>query len=100
MIKFKKKIEGWQVKYLSIAGCVTLIKSTSASIPIHAMQTTLLPQKNSLQVDKLNYKFLWGDIAQHRHCHTISWETIATPREVGGLGLKSMPYLNVALLMN
>ena len=50
----QKKIEGWQTKYLSIAGRVTLINSTSASIPIHAMQTTLLPQKISRQLDKLN----------------------------------------------
>ena len=46
--KIQKKIEGWQVKYLSVAGHVTLIKSTSTSIPIHAMQITLLLQKISL----------------------------------------------------
>ena len=45
--KIQKKIEGWQVKYLSVAGYVTLIKSTSTSIPINAMQTTLLLQKIS-----------------------------------------------------
>ena len=62
--KIQKKIEGWQVKYLSIAGRVTLIKSTLASIPIHAMQTTLLQKnkkkkkKKSRQLDKLNCKFL------------------------------------------
>lgn len=41
--KIKKKIEGWQVKYLSMAGHATLIKSLTSSIPIYAMQTALLP---------------------------------------------------------
>ena len=51
------------------------------------MQTTLLLQKISWQLDKLNCKFLWGDTANHRHCHTVSWKTITTPKDVGGLGL-------------
>ena len=30
----------------------------------------------------------------------MSWETITTPKDVGGLGLKSARHMNVALLMN
>ena len=56
--KIQRKIEGWQAKYMSVARRVTLIKSTSTSIPIYAMQTTLLPQTISKQLDKLNCKFL------------------------------------------
>ena len=80
--KIQKKIGGWQAKYFSVVGRVT-----SASILIHAMQTTLLPQKIIRQLDKLNCKFLWGDIANHRHCHMVCWETITTPKDAGGLGL-------------
>ena len=64
------------------------------------MQTTLLSKKISWQLDKLNFKFLWGDTTQHRHYHTIIWETITTPKEAGGVGLKSTRHMNVALLMN
>ena len=52
--KIQKRIEGWQAKYVSMAGSVTLIKSSAASIPIYAMQTTLLPQKVSWQLDKFS----------------------------------------------
>ena len=38
-----KRIEGWQTKYLSMAGRATLIKASITSIPTYAMQTTLLP---------------------------------------------------------
>ena len=93
--KIQKKIEGWQVKYLSVAGHATLIQSTSASVPIHVMQTTLLPQKISRQLDKLNCKFLWGDTAHHRHYHTISWETLTSPKYAGGLGIKSSRHMNL-----
>ena len=65
------------------------------------MQTTLLLQKISKQLDKKkNCKFLCGDTANHRDYHTVSWETITTPKDVGNLGLKSAHHMNVSLLMN
>lgn len=62
--KIQKKIVGWQAKYLKMAGRATLIKSLVASIPIYAMQTTLLPQKVSQTLDRYSCKFLWGDTNQ------------------------------------
>jgi len=65
-------IKGWQTKYLSMAGRATLIKASVASIPLYAMQTTLLPQKISQRIDKMSYHFLWGDTEHHRDCHMVS----------------------------
>ena len=59
--KIKKRIAGWQAKYITMAGKATLIKSSVASIPLYAMQTTLLSQKVSRTLDRYNCKFLWGD---------------------------------------
>ena len=53
-----KRIEGWQTKYLSMAGRATLIKASITSIPTYAMQTTLLPQKVYHQIHKLSWNFL------------------------------------------
>ena len=39
----RKRIEGWQAKYLSMAGRATVIKASVTSISIYAMQITLLP---------------------------------------------------------
>ena len=44
-------------------------------------------KKISQQLNKLNCKFLWGDTVNHKRCHTVSWETITTPKDAGGLGL-------------
>ena len=67
----RSRIEGWQAKYLSMASRATLIKASVTSIPIYAMQTTLLPQKISHQIDKLSCNFLWGDTKHHRGYHTV-----------------------------
>ena len=98
--KIRMKIEGLQTKYLSMAGRATLIKSVVSTIPIYAMQTTLLPQKISHQLDKMNCRFPWRDTGQHRSCHTVNWETVTMPKEVGGLGLTSIHHRNQAILMH
>jgi len=83
-----------------MVGRATLIKATMASVPIYAMQTTLLPQKISHQIDKMSCKFLWGDIALRRGCHTINWDAETLPKEAGGLGIPSTHHRNRAILMN
>lgn len=98
--KIQTKIKGWQAKYQLMAGRATLIKWLLASIPIYAMQTTLLPQKISHHLDQMSCKFLWGDTTQCRGYHTVSWETMNLPKEVGELGLTSTRHRNRAILMN
>ena len=93
-----KRIEGWQTKYLSMAGRATLIKASITSIPTYAMQTTLLPQKICHQIDKLSRNF--GGSEQHRGCHTVSWDTVTLPKAAGGLGIPSTRHRNQAILMN
>ena len=83
-----------------MAGRATLIKSLVASIPLYAMQTILLPQKVSRTINKHSCRFLWGDTNQQRKWHTVNWGTIATPKEVGGLGLRTTRHMNMEILMN
>ena len=96
----RKRIEGWQARYLSMAGRATLIKALVTSVPLYAMQTTLLPQKICHHIDKLSCNFLWGDTEHRRSCHTVNWETVTLPKEAGGLGISSTRHRNKAILMN
>ena len=96
----QKRIEGWQTKYLSMAGRATLIKASITSIPTYAMQTTLLPQKICHHIDKLSRNFLWGGSEYHSSCHTVSWDTVTLPKEARGLGIPSTCHRNHAILMN
>ena len=54
----RKCIEGWQAKYLSMAGRATLIKASVTLVLIYAMQTAFLPQKICHHIDKLSFHFL------------------------------------------
>ena len=94
------RIEGWQAKYISMAGWATLIKASITSIPIYAMQITLLPQKISHHIDKLSCNFLWGDTDHHRGCNTVNWATVTLPKEAGGLGIPFTRHRNLMILMN
>ena len=96
----RKRIKGWQARYLSIAARTTLIKASVTSVPIYAMQTVLLPQKICQHIDKLSCHFLWGDTDLRRQCPTVKWETVTLPKKAGGLGITSTQHRNQAILMN
>ena len=96
----RKRIEGWQARYLSMAGRATLIKASITSVLLYALQTTLLPQKICHHIDKMSCHFLWGDTDHHKGCHTVNWETVTLPKEAGGLGMSSTRHRNKVILMN
>ena len=96
----RKRIEGWQARYLSVAGRATLIKASVSSVPLYAMQTAILPQKICQHIDRLSCHFLWGDTNGRKGCHTINWDTVTLPKEAGGLGIISTQHRNQAILMN
>ena len=96
----RKRIKGWQARYLSMAGQATLIKASVSSIPLYAMQTVILPQKICQHIDRLSCHFLWGDTNGRNGCHTINWDTVTLPKEAGGLGITSTQHRNQAILMN
>ena len=96
----RKRIEGWQARYLSMAGWATLIKASVTSIPIYAMQTAILPQKICHHIDKLKCHFLLGDTNSRRGCHIVNWETVTLPKEARGLRITSTRHRDQAILMN
>ena len=49
--RVKKKLAGWKVNLLSMAGRMVLIQSSSATIPDYVMQSNLLPSKILDKID-------------------------------------------------
>jgi hypothetical protein len=41
--RISNRTQGWQSKFLNMAGRFTLIKSVTSSLPSHLMQTSLIP---------------------------------------------------------
>ncbi|CAN1137061.1 Putative ribonuclease H protein At1g65750 [Linum perenne] len=97
--KISKKLTGWKVKSLSLAGRVTLAQSVLAAIPAYVMQTAVIPATTCDAIDRLIRNFVWGSSDETRKVHLVSWEQICKPNDEGGLGLKLARSLNRAYMM-
>nr|DAD19666.1 TPA_asm: hypothetical protein HUJ06_021129 [Nelumbo nucifera] len=96
--RVQTKLVGWKANTLSLASRLTLLQSTLSLIPLHAMQIFCLPSSTCQDVDKARRNFLWESSLDHRKLHLIKWEKILTPKHVGGLGIRDLHSLNLALL--
>ncbi|CAN1181294.1 Putative ribonuclease H protein At1g65750 [Linum perenne] len=96
--RIDKKLAGWKVKTLSLAGRVTLAQSVLAAIPAYAMQTSVLPVNTCEEIDRRIRNFVWGTTSEERKVSLVAWEKICLPKEKGGLGLKMARQLNRAYL--
>ena len=86
------------MQYLSLAGRHTLVQSVINSIPLFQMQTTLLPIGLCNIIDMKVRTFLWGDTNEKRRTHLINWDMVTKCKQQGGLGIRKMHNLNIALM--
>ncbi|KAE8681196.1 hypothetical protein F3Y22_tig00111338pilonHSYRG00169 [Hibiscus syriacus] len=56
--KILKKLASWKGKVLSMAGRRTLIQAVTSAIPIHTMQTNILPAAICNRLDSINQNFV------------------------------------------
>jgi hypothetical protein len=97
--KVKSRIEGWRAKTLSQAGRLTLIKSVAAALPSYAMSTFLLPTSFRFELDRIFKNFWWGFPAfKKKNLSLKVWASLYLPKELGGLGLRKMKEVNLALI--
>jgi hypothetical protein len=93
------KMEGWRAKSLSQAGRLVLIKAVAAAVPSYAMSTFLLPKGFCRKIDQLFKNFWWGFPPEKiRNLSLKSWNSICSPKALGGLGLRKMEEVNLALI--
>jgi hypothetical protein len=93
------RIEGWKAKSLSQAGRLVLIKSVAAALPSYAMSSFLLPKSFCAELDRIFKNFWWGFSASKTRNLTLkAWDSICKPKELGGLGLRRMREVNLALI--
>lgn len=46
------------------------------------------------QINKVNRCFFWGENEGQENLHSVSWENICFPKELGGLGQKDLQDVN------
>ncbi|KAM1268507.1 hypothetical protein ACFX13_000857 [Malus domestica] len=88
----------WKVNSLSLAGRVTLVQSVTSVIPFYAMQTIKLPVTICDQLDRLNKNFVYGSTQSKNKVNLVKWSQVCLPKSLGGLGLKNMRVMNLAIL--
>lgn len=94
----RKKLATWKASTLSMAGRRILTQSSLASVPTYTMQSLAMPVSTCNDIDKVCRNFLWGHGDNSRKIHTINWNDVCRPREVGGLGLRKAQDFNLAFL--
>ncbi|XP_021888529.1 uncharacterized protein LOC110807660 [Carica papaya] len=94
---FENRLARWKKNFLSKRGRLTLINSTLANLPIYYLSTLTIPKEIAKKLETIQRNFLWGDDEGHKKYHLVSWEEIKKPVLRGGLGIRSLVYLNMAL---
>ncbi|KAL8153581.1 hypothetical protein V2J09_011341 [Rumex salicifolius] len=93
--KINSRLSVWRGRYLSLAGRITLAKAVISSIPVYFMAVLPLPVSTCEKIDKVMLSFIWGGSEMSRKMHMV--DDITKPMEFGGLGIKRMEELNLAL---
>ncbi|CAM8892705.1 unnamed protein product [Rhodiola kirilowii] len=93
----KGKIAGWSKNFLSIGGRATLINAVLSSVSIHTLSILPVPKTIIKGLERLMRNFLWDRGTSQRH-HWVNWETICTPKDEGGLGLRQLLDVKQCLL--
>lgn len=57
--KIDRRLAGWKSKYLSLAGRITLAKSTISSMAFYSMQTAKILRSVCEDTDKRTRRFIW-----------------------------------------
>lgn len=97
--KVDQRLSNWKANSLSMAGRLTLTKSVIQSLPTYVMQSAFVPRYICDEIDKKCRSFVWGDSAVERKVHLVNWQKICSPKEWGGLGLRSARMINHTSLM-
>ncbi|KAF7801766.1 ribonuclease H [Senna tora] len=96
--KIQNRLASWKANCLSMAGRATLLQSVISTTPLFQMQHSTIPKGIIDEIEKLERAFLWGSTPDKRKLHQISWSKISTPKNAGGLGIRSLKNMNTAFL--
>ena len=96
--KMKRKLAGWKRLYLSKGGRVTLIKSTLSNLPTYFLSLFPIPASVANQIEKLQRNFLQGGLSDEPKIHLVKWAIVCAPISSGGLGIRKISLVNIALL--
>ncbi|KAA3473888.1 Retrovirus-related Pol polyprotein LINE-1 [Gossypium australe] len=94
--KFRAKVNGWDVRKLSLASPFNLVKSVLITIPNYFME---FQHRSTMKFEKLARNILWRSSALERKVSLGSWDVCCAPSLNGGLGIKRLQDPNNLFLL-
>lgn len=95
---FENRLAGWKRSLLSKGGRLTLIRSTLSNLPMYYLSILTVPAKVAKRLESIQCWFLWGDGESKRKYHLVQWRNVKLTFEEGGLGVRSIVEMNMALI--
>ncbi|XP_055814563.1 uncharacterized protein LOC129884258 [Solanum dulcamara] len=96
-LKIMNRLQGWKGKMLSFGGRAILIKHVLQSMPIHMLSAVNPPIGIIRQIHKMFAQFFWSNTIGGRSRHWVSWNKMCVPTTEGGLGVRSLHDVALAL---
>jgi hypothetical protein len=95
--RMQTRLASWKNRLLNKTGRLTLATSVLSSIPSYCMQINWLPQNICDSIDQMTRNFIWRGL-NNKGIHLVNWRTVTTPKQLGGLGLRTARDTNICLL--
>lgn len=95
--KIAARFNSWTVKHLSFAGRFQLIQAVIYSTISFWASMFIIPVECGGVLERMCGVFLWSGAPNSARGAKIAWDSVCTPREAGGLGLRRLADWNKVL---
>jgi hypothetical protein len=90
--KFRKRLNFWYEKFMSMGAKEELIKFVAQALATYVMGIFKLPASFHEDYMQITRNFWWGEDEDKRKVHWASWETLTKPKQQGGMGFRDPFY--------
>lgn len=98
-VKVQKRLPRWQGQWLSSAGKSVLMETSLSSVPNYSMGVYYLHEGIHHKLDSDRADFFWHGPHNKKKYHMVKCQTLACPKEFGGLGFTQTRVRNACLLI-